>query len=189
MNIPVGYGQISWDMGGAGLPTRGTVTLGFENVGGLTAAAASGVAIAAWYDNIRPLQSVDIVGCICTVKLGPNETGPAASSTSSGGGVITGTGLLPSATLLVQKVTALGGRRNRGRMYWPGLTEADVDVAGNIAGARVTAFSGGFGDLFADLTAAGMEPVVLHSDAGAPTPITTFNVESQAATQRRRLRR
>lgn len=189
VSIPVGFGQISWNMGGIALPTRGTVTLGFENAGSLTAAAASAVAIAAWYDNVRPVQVDDLSGCVALVKLGPDATGPQASSSSSGTGGLTGNGLLPNTAILVQKVTALGGRRNRGRMYWPGLREEDVDSSGNIDGATTTAWSGAMGDLFADLTAGGMPPVVLHSDGGAPTPITTFNVLSIAATQRNRLRR
>lgn len=187
--IPVGYGQISWEMGGPQLPTGGTVTLGFENAGSLSAQEAADNAIVTWVARIRPIISDDVIGCVARVKLGPDSTGPQATSASALGGQNTGEGILPSVSILVQKVTALGGRRNRGRMYWPGLNEDEVDSSGNINGTAATAWSGAMGSVFADLVADGMPPVVLHSDSGAPTPCTTFNVLTIAATQRQRLRR
>ncbi len=104
---------------------------------------------------------------------------------------------LPQNTAaLVQKRTAVAGRRNRGRFYLPGIGESVVDNIGQITPANVAAmnadlglFLGKFGTTFAQLDAM----VVLHntgiSGAPSPTPVTQLLVDPIVATQRRRLRR
>lgn len=106
------------------------------------------------------------------------------------------TGKLPNnCAVLFQKRTALGGRRNRGRMFIPSgyVGEASVGDSGAIVPAdlvqmqtRATNF----------LTAIQNEPVVmdaavvLHSSTPAtPTVITSLTVANKIATQRTRMRR
>lgn len=101
-----------------------------------------------------------------------------------------------NTAVLVQKRTALGGRRNRGRMYLPGFTvETQVTSRGTLDGAALTAKQEVINEWAAALTTPGgglisMPPVILHSEVPAgPTPITEFRVSGVVATQRRRLRR
>lgn len=107
-----------------------------------------------------------------------------------------------NCSLLIRKLTALGGRRGRGRMFLPGIDEDTVSSAGFVAGSTLTAWQGIFDDFFDALPVDGaaggvgdaVNPVLLHSEVvgettPAPTAITGFAVQSVIATQRRRLRR
>lgn len=105
-------------------------------------------------------------------------------------GTIASPGIPPNCSWLVKKSTGLGGRNNRGRMYWPPspLNETNVDSAGNINGTLVGILQGRMDNLLDFMSAATFELFLFHSVAFAPTQITGFSVESQIATQRRRLR-
>ena len=115
--------------------------------------------------------------------------------TSPGGaqGGLAGNVLPQNCAVLVQKRTDLGGRRNRGRMFVPAmLGENVVDNVGVITPAARTDFQTQFNNFYADIIAAGVDPVILHSEGlstvPAPTPIDNFLVDGVIATQRRRLR-
>lgn len=100
-----------------------------------------------------------------------------------------------NCALLTQKRTALGGRRNRGRMFIPSgytaesvVSETGVITAGNLATwqTRMTDF---LADINANPTAYDAA-VILHSSAPAlPTVITSLTVSNRIATQRKRMRR
>lgn len=92
--------------------------------------------------------------------------------------------------ILVKKNTAAGGRKNRGRMYVPAavMGESSVDAAGFLGTGVQAAYQTQWDAFKSALDADDQVPALLHSDATAPTEITSFSVESQIATQRRRLR-
>ena len=100
----------------------------------------------------------------------------------------------PNVTYLVQKRSAAPGRSGIGRMYLPGVIEGDVDSGGFLSGTQLTTMQTVLDNLFSDL--APLTPVLLHRNPAAPndydfappTTITSFNLESLVATQRRRLR-
>lgn len=106
-----------------------------------------------------------------------------------------GSTMLPNncATLL-RKSTALGGRRNRGRMYIACPFEAEVSAAGAVTPAAVTAWNTAAALIMpggAIHTAFGFlgDAVVLH-DEGSQTPavVTDLGCQAKIATQRRRMR-
>jgi hypothetical protein len=99
---------------------------------------------------------------------------------------------------LIRKRTDLAGRRGRGRMYVPGVSEADSGATGMVLASAVTAWQTAFNNWFNDLTVTVgnrfYPPAVLHRSEGIgveplPTLVTSFVVDSRVATQRRRLRR
>jgi hypothetical protein len=103
-----------------------------------------------------------------------------------------------NCAVLLRKQTALGGRRNRGRMFLPGmLGEGDVDHVGVLSQAAHLAFTE-YAQTFADWLAGGgqasMESpmVILHSTGNttvpAPTPVTGVSIDNVISTQRKRLR-
>jgi hypothetical protein len=104
--------------------------------------------------------------------------------------------LIPqNSAYLVRKNTALGGRRNRGRMYLPGVPESLVSDAGVLTPVRVTEVTNALEAWRAALVAsvAIEEMVILHatsllSPTPAPTPVTSLVCQPLIATQRRRLR-
>jgi hypothetical protein len=102
--------------------------------------------------------------------------------------------LWPNSATLIRKISALGGRRNRGRMYVPGMAiRAQISQAGVID-------AGFLADLQTNLntflevvnTGATFNPTdlgVLHSEApAAPAVIVDLVADPKLATQRRRLR-
>lgn len=131
--------------------------------------------------------------------VGQDGSGPLVY-TSSNAAVAgsNGANAVPQNTsFLIRKRTDLAGRRGRGRMYIPGVMEPDVDPAGNLSVAAVSAMQDQV-DAWFDFLTAGVgarlyPPVVLHRTEGIgpeplPTPVTRFVCEQRVATQRRRLR-
>lgn len=59
----------------------------------------------------------------------------------------------PAVSHVVSKFTGLSGREHRGRFYFPGVPEADVDESGTLDGARVNAVTAAFEDMRTDLVA------------------------------------
>lgn len=189
MQIPVGFGQINWRLGGVALPSGAEVTLGFEQITPLTAAEFAQGANGAFGTNVMPVLTDDVSLLSTLVKLGPNATGASAEFFAP---VVGGTDQLtcsPNMAYLVHKRSELGGREGRGRMYLPGVGEIYVDHTGAITGARQTALQTAVDELVVDLVAAQMQPVLLHNSATVPTEITSLTVDAVAATQRRRMRR
>lgn len=105
-------------------------------------------------------------------------------------GIKGGSTVPPNCAQLVTKVTGLGGRRNRGRMYVPPFADAETNISNtgvllNLSGLQV------LWDFFYDTVIAdpGVSTFVLfHSDGTPSTPITGLRVESVMATQRKRMR-
>jgi len=97
------------------------------------------------------------------------------------------------ATIL-RKSTALGGRRNRGRMFIPNPIEGEVSSAGVYTGGAIISWNSAAGAILPGgsiHTAFGFlgDAVVLH-DTGSQTPavVTNLTCQSRVGTQRRRLR-
>lgn len=94
-----------------------------------------------------------------------------------------------NVSTLVKKITALGGRSGRGRMFLPpfNLNETSVANNGMITGAVLATMQTGINAAFW-----AANRVLLHDSATPgspdPTPITSLIVDPQVATQRRRLR-
>lgn len=109
-------------------------------------------------------------------------------------GLKSGTMLPPNSAMLLHKRTARGGRRGRGRMYVPwAIGATEVDEAGVIAGATVTAQQTKATAFLSALGSNGVPMVVLHDPGltatGPPNPVTSLLVDARVGTQRRRLGR
>lgn len=99
---------------------------------------------------------------------------------------------LPSnCAILVKKLTGLGGRANRGRLYYPDARKDHVNVNGLMDDTWIAQMQDDFeGWLTAVRGVTGLEEAVLfHADPEvAPTELTAIVVQPQIATQRRRMR-
>lgn len=98
-----------------------------------------------------------------------------------------------NVALLVQKRSDFGGRRNRGRMFMPGVPESAVNEIGELTSTYRNAVQGLLDDWLENLQAGGAlntsNMVILHSSApSTPTVVTSLTCDSRVATQRRRLR-
>ena len=100
-----------------------------------------------------------------------------------------------NSAFLARKSSALGGRRNRGRMYIPSVPEGDVDSAGVVLSATVTTWNVNLAAMMPGgsiHTAFGFlgDAVILHETGSqTPTTMTDLAMQNRIATQRRRLRR
>lgn len=149
-----------------------------------TAFAASGVS-----DNIDLGQGWSRMTSFVTTILssGPVtvEAGTAVANT--------GTHSTPpnNCAYLIRKQTALGGRRNRGRMFvppyrWP---ETDVTPNGVLGTSQVTTMQAEWTSFMTQLATQDLSPVIWHEDGSAGTQITGLVVQPRMATQRTRMRR
>jgi hypothetical protein len=128
---------------------------------------------------------------LARVKVGPTATGPTYEFAGSTTGDISTPGLPSQVTALIKKNTNLGGRQGQGRMFIPGILEADVNSAGFWESGRQAAWQTAADDLFDAIQALGVQPALLRSESSpisTPEGITSFTVQPQVATQRRRLR-
>lgn len=98
-----------------------------------------------------------------------------------------------NCAVLIRKTSAFGGRRNRGRFYFPpmSLGETAVNENGVIAGPTLTGLQANFTEFYDQLVFDDLyNPVILHSVAPfTPTPVTAFQVQAQIATRRKRMRK
>lgn len=193
MLIPDGYAQANLRFTGGSAPSGAQIVLGVDVRGTTDSPSEVAQTLYEAYA-IGPLTvSVNtLILAAVDVKFGPTLTGPSGTFTGATTGTLAVTGIQPGTALLVDKNTAAGGRSGRGRVFMPGVTEADVDASGNVGAAYRSAAQAQWFEFGTGMTAAGIPLVVLHS-AGAPittpTPITSFSVQARVATQRKRLRR
>lgn len=192
--IPPGFAQIVYRSALAGDPEECLWTLGTSMDGyldgqdaadvtrfGFVSAYSAGFILAGWtFLGTRVYVGQD--GGPPTVW---ESTGPAVVGTNPG------PGLPPNCAFLVQKRSALGGRRNRGRMYLPagfGVGEDSVPITGVMAEAQRADLNTRVTDAFTGAA----DRVIFHDEltpgGSTPTTITSFIVQARLATVRRRLR-
>lgn len=140
-------------------------------------------------DNIRPAVSAALTLDRVDVKFGPDDVGPSGTSPSGLNGSIAGNVTPANLASLIQKQTLLGGRRGRGRIYLPGVPEANTLPNGNLTGAYNDLLTASWNQFRLDMASSDLPLFLLHSDATPPTEIQLFSVDIRPATQRRRLRR
>ncbi len=170
--------------------------------------------LAVFVSRISPILDNEVRIEGVTVRLGQPSGDPAvgSSTTEASNGAGNASTPPPNVAVLVRKLTGLGGRRNRGRMYFPwGVNEASVSEAGIISAGDLAVINTAWEGFRADVAAhADLGPVVILHDSSrytvthptssqklvtrttvvppAPTTVTAFSVDSRVATQRRRLR-
>lgn len=189
MIIPAGFGQCTLNFTGTSLPQGAAVVFGFANAGPQDAEACRIDIATAWYNTIREQMCDSVIQSSQLVKLGPNDDGPTAAGVGTGAGLLTGSAAPPQVSWLVSKRTALGGRRNRGRMYIPGIPETSVSPFGSIDPTLRQNMEDECDAFLAAIDAAGCPMVILHNTVGTPTLVQSLTVSASVATQRNRLRR
>ena len=190
MVIPAGFAQVNLIFTGAAVPTGAQVTFGVDPEASQTPAdVALIVETALIASGILANLSTALAVTAILVKFGPNETGPSIERATNLPGTSASAVEAPNTAVLVHKLTAFGGRRGRGRNYWPGIGEGAVDSSGALLPqvradleTDMEAFRNELADLLAPM-------VLLHSDATAPYGVDSLSVDARVATQRRRLRR
>jgi hypothetical protein len=193
MIIPVGYAQVNMRYTGVACPSGAEWTMGFD-IGGFAGTAADLAEAAVEAYNAGDLAQFHTTECTFSeayVKFGPSATGDSGLFGSITPGTASAPTTPPAVTQIVRKETAAGGRSGRGRLYFPGLPEAQISGGGLLSDAWKNNLPVAIADWVATLALAGADPVVLHSSGApitTPTPITAFTSPARVGTQRRRNR-
>jgi hypothetical protein len=199
--IPPGFAQASVEQRHDNDPDPWYCTFGVDlsGAGGDLAAAALNIANA-WANNALPTQATAV--SMTGVRLVVGQDGPdnlISFLPTNAQGQNTSAVLPQNCALLVDKTSALGGKKNRGRMFVPGgITEGDVSATGVLAASYRSALQGRFDDFLEGLengqfTISTPTPMVILHNSGAgatpaPTPVIALGVQATISTQRRRLR-
>jgi hypothetical protein len=152
--------------------------------------------VAEWVINIKPYIALEV--SLNSVKVTDLTTNTSPTVTYTTGlpqfGAQTGALLPNNVSLAVTRRTALRGRSQRGRIYWPGFTEPNV-VNNAVATNLVQAIVIGLNATNVIVTTLGNWEAVVVSryTNGAPrasgifTPITNWSTDAMIDSQRRRL--
>lgn len=209
MIIPEGFAEITYRFEGQRLPNGAAVVFGVQNAGNLSATAVATAARTAATTGLMTNLNSGVGLVEVLAKLGPNEDGPSASATGTiAGGVAIADALAPNSAFLVTKNTARGGRRGKGRLFLPGVSETVVDGNGDIAPATATNLQAELTEWLGNLNTAGIPMVLLHGPPTSwvlvdgqprrrpiggnwddvPNTVQSLALQTRIATQRRRLR-
>jgi hypothetical protein len=135
----------------------------------------------------------------CKARIGTSGEPLASEVPLSLACTATGGAVPQNTAVLVRKLSALGGRRNRGRFFVPGAIETTIEPHGVMATGNIASWQTAADAFLAAVNGAGGvgNMVILHSTEALPAPpghpeptdVTALKVLELCATQRRRLRR
>jgi hypothetical protein len=195
MAIPVGYVLLKFRFALVGDLEEMICTLGAETTATdfATRVALLDAAVGHWGTDIMPnfSSAYSLTGVDGIYGSGTGDL-PHTSSITGPSGTLSNTPTQQNTSVLVKKLSGLGGRANRGRMFVPGCPEDQIGPTGLILGAHLANLQLAFTSLYDDLVATTNigNLVIFHDDpAPLPTTITSLFVDPLVATQRRRLRR
>jgi hypothetical protein len=210
MTIPVGYAQVTVEYGGTAAPTGAANVFGVRLDDALDAPLNVCTTVeSVWVARVMPRLTDDVTLSLVRCKFGPDDTGPFAELSSGSAGGQAHNTQPANVAYLVGKATGTGGRRGRGRMFLPGVSETNVNDAGVLDSTWVTNWNTALALVLTDLDSAGNPMVVLHEpstvwvlDANgqpkrqplpgplpSPDEVTSLSMSGRVATQRRRIRR
>jgi hypothetical protein len=199
LDIPTGFAHVVHSLTLEGDPEPMAVTYGVELQPdvpadpNLTAQSLHDVFGAAWAStlgNPYTLRATEI-------RFPTDAGGPMGIGVHVANIPMTNAGsFLPqNCAFLLHKRSGLGGRRNRGRMYLPGVNEALVDNKGLMSSTATNGVNAAAAAMLANMTNGGgvVRMVILHTQTlgpggTVPTPVTTLLLDPVLGTQRRRLR-
>ena len=187
--IPFGFVQVSFRHRTIGDPEDMLVTLGLDVTANGMSEDLLGDLAGFWADSWQNVVTEELafVGAISR-----DGGGTVMETTLTGRVGVAPAGVYPPNTsYLVRKISAQGGRENRGRMFIPGVPRTAATPAGVLGqtelGNLQAAADSAFGLIDGDPRVEAI--VILHTSAlKDPTPVTSFQAQSRLATQRRRLR-
>lgn len=166
--------------------------VGLQNGSG-TAAGAAAALQTAWKVTSGPMSVLSSLYQLIEFKAMDISSlnGALAQVADTGTGAQTGAPSLATAGACAL-VKWNGGTRSassRGRMYFGPIREGNINPDGRtLVSADQTAIGTAFNNFRASLSASGYQLVVLSRKLSQAFPVTSSTVESQIATQRRRIR-
>lgn len=191
MHLPTGYAEITINFGALGGGSDRSIVLGANAAAfGGSAADMAALVVDAYNDHLVDYVAAGWEAEEIRVKYGPRDSGEeAVVSSGIGTGTWSGSMMPPQVALLINKQTPLGGRKHKGRIYWPFCTEAYADDTGDIGSTQAANVTDKFEDFRTQLNGVNVDLVLLHAHPDdEPNLITALTCQTKIATQRRRLR-
>jgi hypothetical protein len=196
IKVPSGFTNVSYRLSLAGDAEEMLVTMGFRIETGFGINPAGAALLAdSFQQNMLNLCAAGYTFRGLRAADGPDGQGQVHEVERSVTSTSTKLGMPPNTAYLTRKVTGLGGRRNRGRFYMPGVSEIDVDNTGLLTPTHRTNYQTSVNNWFTqNLAGPEIASHALFHDTPegvpgvAPTDILSLNVQGKVATQRRRLR-
>lgn len=199
--IPDGFADVAIEMRATGDPQPWYVTFGVNCFAGEIDVDVIGATVNNAWAQVMTQISDQVTHTGAKITVGQDEGDPIRGfSTENAAGLgDNGSAMLPqNCAALVHKQTNLGGRRAKGRFFWPLiLSEGSVDNVGNILDGLRTQMQSAADAMLQQLdvptSGAPMPMVILHGSEGEselipPTPVTSLRVDGVISTQRKRLR-
>lgn len=144
---------------------------------------------------LRTVMSPDCSFVGVHLRGGPDGMGEQFTVDRNLPGTGTGVSLPPNNAALIQKRANVGGRRNRGRNYIPGVPAGVVNQAGVWAAAAQANWQAKATAWLTETAARAFvrEVEIFHTTPDGipgipPTPVVSVNIPNKIATQRRRMR-
>lgn len=189
--IPTGYLEATYVWQQTGIQREMVNVMGHDVPVGITNPDVMATALFdIWNLALKAQQAATFIFQRVEVRVGNDGDPLLGEFTGSVFGAGSINALPVNTSVLVTKRTAVGGRKNRGRMFLPGFCdEASVGPSGLMSVPELNSISAACIQWYDDLIAAGYVPYILHDDPDdEPTQITGLQVQQLLATQRRRLR-
>lgn len=197
--IPAGFAQVTVPLANTALGRAAAVTYGVEINGvniGVDPNALAGVIQELFVAGPGSIMDSGVVIGPTTISIGTGvegeNLGGLAATSSSGNQDFAS--VPPNVAVLVRKSTARGGRRGRGRFYFPWfVAEGNVNEGGFLSGPAIAATDNVMVEWLNEQDDADLQMVILHNSEGpgstTPDRITALTTQVQVATQQRRLGR
>lgn len=183
LTIPAGYGIASWGFATAGDPERMYCTMGIHPVSGPFDSTHLNRMETAWRIATGPLtrQVTPYALVELTARMTADGGGTSVfSKAANSPGGMADTAMAPNCAVIIEKRTALGGRRGTGRMFVPGVPQGDDDSDGRLASSRITGWNTAFAAFLTALLAAPS-----GSGAAAEKPLTPYLFHGNTTTTTR----
>lgn len=181
--IPEGFSEVALTFSGVALPFQAVCTFGVDQPDADPPSELLDLLEAELPDLMNATCTSDVQISNLHVKQGPVSTGVFADRGVNIVGNQASDSPPQQTALNVRKITNEGGRKGRGRMFWPGYPESVLGDDGTFGGSALDQFNDAFEAFRTALDAADNTMVLLHSDPGvAPTVITELSVGSRTIT-------
>jgi len=191
LNWPANYFQASFHHQATGSLKEAVCTFAFAYTGP-NIYTAGGAISNAW--NTAVMSSVGDVWKYIRFVLRTNE-GAIQEIVKTDFGRTAHTPMPANIAFLIRKNSGQPGRRGRGRMFLPGVSEQDADQNGVVVGSKITELNANLATFYTAVTDADCDPCILHNtnivpppSNTAPTPFASFTVEPIIGLQTRRLK-
>jgi hypothetical protein len=188
--IPPGYAEVTVKFRAGGSGRNGNSVFGVKT-GDVPTQSAVDTLSTVLSGAYRALLKAPGIYIGIRVLIGQDGGPPAELNSTSGTGAgATNVEMVPpQVQVLIKKTTALSGRHNRGRTFFPDCPEANILSDGSLQAALVTSYqtvADNIKNAFNTApTWAGM--VLLHQTGSlTPTPVNSYLVQQKAATLRPR---